>query len=568
MENVVQTAAGASGQLETLRRDRDRFVALAFCAADILFEVNSERIITFAAGATMSLIGQQPEKLVGMSFLDVIDSADRILMGELMHGMTPGNRLDPVPLRLAGLNGPTPPLATTGYHMPDLADCFFFAMRFGARDITAEQMEGVEQDSETGLLQADSFAKIATEQIREAEKRGEKVKVTMLRTENLKELRSTLDKDAAENLARTLGACLQANSIAGQTAGRFEDEAYGLLHKVGLDVGDLTRRIEALTKEADPKGVGVAVASGTIDADIGGMNEADVAKALRYTIKAFTDADNEVLNMGSLSENLETLTKETAQKVAKFRDISAKGNFKLAFQPIVSLVDGKTHHFEALVRFGNDCNRSPYELITFAEETGLISNFDLAMCRKVLNWVAQNNKRGKKYVVAVNLSGQSVGNNAFLAALHDLLGQYGTLRPQIMFEITESARIQDLEAANNFIQGLRTAGHKVCLDDFGAGEAALRYLHTLVVDIVKIDGQFIKSAMTARRHQSFLRSLVGLCHDLGIVTIAEMIETEPCVDMLRKCGVEMGQGYLFGRPSFDVADFTNRSKNPSLAVAT
>ncbi len=167
----------------------------------------------------------------------------------------------------------------------------------------------------------------------------------------------------------------------------------------------------------------------------------------------------------------------------------------------------------------------------------------------------------------MNLSGQSVGNTAFLSALHDLLNQYAALRPQIMFEITESARIQDLELANNFIQGLHNEGHKVCLDDFGAGSAALRYLHSLVVDVVKIDGQYVKSAMNKGRYKSFLRSIVGLCHDLSIVTIAEMIETEACADMLRDCGVGMGQGYLYGRPSFDITDFNFLGSDMSQAAA-
>jgi EAL domain-containing protein (putative c-di-GMP-specific phosphodiesterase class I)/GGDEF domain-containing protein len=567
MESVAQSEAGVSGYLESLRRDRDRFVALAFCAADLLFEVDGERMVTFAAGATKSLIGREPEQLVGKPFLDLIAPSDRMLMGELIHGLTPGNRLDPVPVRLAGVSGTTSPLAVTGYHLPDLAGCYFFAMRFGSRGISPEQMRDVEQDSETGLLQADSFAKIATEQIREAESHGDPVKFTMLNTGKLTDLRATLDSEASESLVNTLSACLQANSVGGRTAGRFDDDAYGLLHKMSLDVANLRGRIESLIKEADPKGVGVTVSTGTIDADIGSLNEADVEKALRYTIKVFTEADNETLSMNTLSENLEKLTKDTAQKVAAFRDLSAKSNFNLAFQPIVSLNSGKIHHFEVLARFGKDCEKSPFELITFAEDTGLVSNFDLAMCRKALNWVARMNKQGKKYVIAVNLSGQSVGNNAFLSALHDLLNNYAALRPQVMFEITESARIQDLELANNFIQGLRNEGHKVCLDDFGAGSAALKYLHTLVVDVVKIDGQYVQSAMTKDRYRSFLRSMVGLCHDLNIVTIAEMIETEACADMLRDCGVGMGQGYLFGRPSFDITDFKIRGDNMSQIAA-
>ena len=124
-----------------------------------------------------------------------------------------------------------------------------------------------------------------------------------------------------------------------------------------------------------------------------------------------------------------------------------------------------------------------------------------------------------------------------------------------MFEITESAQISDLEMANRFIQGLRKAGHQVCLDDFGAGSAALKYLHSLEVDVVKIDGQYIRSALTTNRYRAFLKAIVGLCRDLSISTVAEMVEDARCVEMLKVCRVEYAQGYMFGRPSFDIGSF-------------
>jgi len=129
------------------------------------------------------------------------------------------------------------------------------------------------------------------------------------------------------------------------------------------------------------------------------------------------------------------------------------------------------------------------------------------------------------------------------------------MRRQIMFEITESSHIEDLHAANRFIQGLRRAGHQVCLDDFGAGSAALRYLHALDIDVVKIDGRYVRSAFEKPRNQAFLKAVVGLCHDLGVATIAEMVEDVSSVRMLRTCGVQFGQGYLFGEPTFDLSGY-------------
>ena len=158
-------------------------------------------------------------------------------------------------------------------------------------------------------------------------------------------------------------------------------------------------------------------------------------------------------------------------------------------------------------------------------------------------------------MVAVNLSGNSIGSPAFVRALQELLAKHEELRDKILFEITESAKIADLEAVNRSVQSLRQAGHKVCLDDFGAGAAAFQYLRALDVDVVKIDGAYVRDALSTGKGRAFLKAMAGLCNDLGIATVAEMVEEEDCLGFLRQCGIAFGQGYLFGRPNADITTF-------------
>lgn len=564
---MEQTSLGVSGYVESLRRDRDRFVALAFCAADLLLEVNAQGRITFAAGATLSLVGRTPEEMSGSLLLDMIAPEDRMLMSEFLRCMTPGSRLDPVPIRLAGRNGPTPALSLTGYHLPDLPGCFFFTMRLGASHVLTESDIEMRRDPESGLLERESFAAMAGRQLQEARKRGEALKLTMLRTEQLPELRESMDREAAQSMMQTLGACLKASSASGQTAARLNDDSYGLIHRAGLDIDAMRARMEDVIRAADPKGVGVKITAGTMDADAGSMDDADTVRVLLYTVNRFCESGMEDLDLSNLSESLEKMTRETTAQMNQFREIAHGGKFDVAFQPIVSLATHEVHHYEALARFEGNIDRSPYELITFAENTGVISDFDLAMCKRVLEWLTKTAGRGVQHIVAINLSGRSIANTAFVSTLHELLKAYQMIRAQVMFEITESAKIIDLEMANRFIQGLRKAGHKVCLDDFGAGSAALKYLHALEIDVVKIDGQYIQSALAKRRYQAFLKAVVGLCHDLGVATIAEMVEDKKCVTMLQKCGVKLGQGYMFGRPSFDINTFVAGPQAPTARAA-
>ncbi|MBM3510694.1 MAG: EAL domain-containing protein [Alphaproteobacteria bacterium] len=118
-----------------------------------------------------------------------------------------------------------------------------------------------------------------------------------------------------------------------------------------------------------------------------------------------------------------------------------------------------------------------------------------------------------------------------------------------MFEVTESAEIINLEQTNKLIRELRDKGHHVCLDDFGAGAAAFQYLRALDIDFVKIDGSYVREALSKPNGKSFLKAMASLCADIGIDTIAEMVEDEPVAKFLIEACVKYGQGYLFGKPA-------------------
>ena len=151
--------------------------------------------------------------------------------------------------------------------------------------------------------------------------------------------------------------------------------------------------------------------------------------------------------------------------------------------------------------------------------------------------------------IAVNVSGRSIEDPVFQRALLRLLGDNPQTRPYIMFELTESMALRDASATNEFIQKLRVAGHKVCLDDFGVGASAFEYLRAIEIDLVKIDGSYVKNALANRKSGHFLRAIVSLCRDLGVATVAEMVETEPHARFLIDAGLDYGQGYLFGKPA-------------------
>jgi len=512
--------------VDTLKKERDRFVALAFCPADMLFEVDESQTITYAAGATKALTNCEPHDAIGRKFIDLVDSAEKHSVASKLEALGAANRPEPMMVRLKGPNGPTPRLMLTGYHLPDLPGSFFFALRLTSKDEALTDSSDPRRDGETGLLNKEAFTEFAAQRIKDAEADGQDLKVTMVRLEDMGELRTRPNEEADRDLMRTLGGIFGDGSGNRDAAAKFDDENYGVLHDDSFDIDTLRARLEGHLRNVDPDGVGIRVQSSTVPADLKGAEPEDAIKALLYTINQYCADPSSEPAIKSLSENLDAFMSEASAKMVEFREMVSADSFDAVFQPIVALPTKAIHHYEVLARFSGGLDRSPYELITFAENMGLICDFDFAMFRKVIGLLNGWQEKGKIINVAVNLSGRSIENAPFVEALLKLLGKHEAPRKQLSIEITESARIHDLVRVNGIIQSLRTAGHDVCLDDFGAGSAALKYLYSLDVDIVKIDGAYIQEAHNDRKLRAFIKAIAGLCRELDIDTIAEMVEEE------------------------------------------
>lgn len=546
-----------SGQMSRLKTERDRFVALAFCWADVLFELNSDGKIVFAGGTTLSILGKSPANLTGAPIESIIAAPDRVLMRQLLKIAAQRGRIDGAVVRLEGAQGVTPPLSLAGYRLDDFKHHFFLAFRMGVsgEDADADAVT-LPRDEETGLYDGNAFSEIAAKRIKRLQSRGEDIKMSLVSMGGFCNLRTRLDEDSGRSLMNTVGACLRAHSADGDTAARIDRDRYGLIHDARLDLKVFERELESVTREADPSGKGVSVESASIALADSHVGEEDMAKSLLFVVNRVRELKGGEFALRSLSTNLSGLMTQAAESMETFKRVIAKSAFNLVFQPIVDVHAGDIHHYEALVRFGAaEKDESPFRQITFAEETGLIDQFDLAVVKKVIAWLGKWPRNRTRYRIAVNISGHSVGSDFYVSSLHNLLRENPWVQNKLLFEITESSRMVDLESANGFIQGLRQAGYPVCLDDFGAGAASFQYLSALDVDVVKLDGSAIRNTRGGAKGRAFLTSLAALCKSLGVETIAEMVEKEQSLFYVRNCGIDYAQGYLFGRPSRNIKDF-------------
>ena len=546
---------------DTLKTERDRFVALAFCWADFLLEVDSDETIVFAGGPWKGMAGISTDDLKGRKLGDVVHPDDIDLMRSLLGVARRQGRIEDVDIRFQGERPLALPISFAGYFLEDLGNHFFLAMRVSRNTGAGLVTGGHVREGNSNLFDAGSFADILGGKLKAT--KGAELQdnlLTLINMAGIGELKERLDEHQQAELDKTLGVYLRANSVDGDSAAQIKEGKFGLVHAEDLDVKNLETQLSDVARAFDPAKKGVAIEAATIKVDADNISEEDLANGLVYAINRFKDEGAGGLSMHGLSSNLSSLVKDAASKVSSFKTTVANKDFHLVFHPIVNLMSGEIHHYEALTRFEEGV--SPFEIITMAEETGLIPEFDVAVVEKGLEFL-NTIPRNSPMSIAVNISGQSVASDWYVDNLHKVLMDNKWAEGRLMFEITESAKMEDLERANNFIQRLRKDHYHVSLDDFGAGAASFGYLMRLEVDVVKLDGPVVKDAQRARRGKALLESMATLCKNLGIETIAEMVDDKQGLDFVRKCGIDYAQGYLFGKPNADTKAF-NMAKHTHL----
>lgn len=224
--------------------------------------------------------------------------------------------------------------------------------------------------------------------------------------------------------------------------------------------------------------------------------------------------------------------------------------FELAFQPIVPATGGPAQRYEVLarmrVRGQEDTLYNPGSFIPTAEQFGLIHQVDVVILGKAIQALAGLPNSNVSF--AINLSGLSVGDDEVMRRIQRELENTRIDRHRLVFEVTETAACQNINRAMEFIGRIRDLGCRIALDDFGVGFSSFSYLKHLNVDIIKIDGSFIRDIHNSREDQLFVKALVDVARGLGIQTVAEFVENEQALAMVRNLGIDYVQGHHVGRP--------------------
>jgi EAL domain-containing protein (putative c-di-GMP-specific phosphodiesterase class I) len=267
-----------------------------------------------------------------------------------------------------------------------------------------------------------------------------------------------------------------------------------------------------------------------------------------YRAKALGKARYEVFHDDLRAEAITRLKLET-----DLRRGVEQHEFRVHYQPIVSLATGETTGFEALVRWQHPelGLLLPGTFMAAAEETGLIVPVGQWLlgeaCRQLGAWQAQF-PRNPPLTMSVNLSSKQIAQPDLDQLIKALLAENRLAPRSLRLEITEHTIIDDTQTTASMLARLKVLGVRLEIDDFGTGYSALSYLQRLEMDTLKIDRSFIRQLASEDGRNAVVRTILALGHSLDLEIVAEGVETQDQLDQLKALGCHIGQGYLFGKP--------------------
>ena len=493
---------------------RDRFLTFAFAAADLLVESGPHATITFAAGAFRHHLGEAPEAFVGRPLDCLIAAEERGALGMAIQLLAARGRLPPTAIRLNDAKG-------TAFSLAGLAPAGpqgQFCLTFGPLPAPPRA---------AAVAETAAFGRAAAGMIR-----GPAATAALALIDLPDEIRRIVAR--RPELSAELDAALLEGAGGGLT-GRLSPGRYGLL--VGRELPDLPSLAARMESVLLSYGLGGEVSTCNLPLEAEALTPAQATRALRHALAHFAGQGMAGLAAGGLTGAL----REIAAQAGSIRRVIGERRFELLYQPIVDLRGRRVHHHEALLRpegYGVDA------FIRCAETVGLTEEMDLAVTDRVLDALRFN--AGAR--IALNISGLSMQSRRFRNLLQERLDASAALLPRVMVELTESVEIEDEAEARATLDMLRARGIALCIDDFGAGAAAFRYLRNFPVDWVKVDGAYVQNAVRSERDRSFVASMVDLSLAVGARVIAEQVETEEHAAVMTGLGVELAQGYLFARP--------------------
>ncbi|MEE4752332.1 EAL domain-containing protein [Pseudomonas alliivorans] len=378
------------------------------------------------------------------------------------------------------------------------------------------------------------------------------VALLYLSIENLGTINESSGAEGVEQLLLQVGQRLQSTLRAGDTVARLSaNEFLLLLDQTTSDgavaTGDALQRLLSEPQRIDNHDIALECCIGiTVYPENGNSAQELVNRAaIARKDAAFLPGRLQIYQDGR-----DLAHQRQISLIRDLRKAPYNGELMLHYQPKLDIRQGTVRQAEALLRWSHPQfgNVSPAEFIALAERTGSIHLLTNWVIEEAMRQLAEWRKRGLVLQVSVNISADDLLGEDLAGFVVGLLKEYGVPAEQLVFEITESAIMSQPEKALVVLHKLRDCGISLSIDDFGTGYSSLAHLKRLPVQELKIDQSFVRDLDETSEDAVIVRSTIEMSHNLGLKVVAEGVEYQHSLDLLRRWHCDTAQGYLISRP--------------------
>jgi len=423
-------------------------------------------------------------------------------------------------------------------------------------------------DPLTGLPNRVVFLDRAALALRRSSRDGTAVAVLFLDLDGFKLINDSLGHNAGDRLLTVLSERLQETLRPGDTVARFGGDEFTILCEGVADESgalQVAERVTSVLARPFPLRSGEFYLSASVGVALARDGSPPPEVLVENADAAMYRAKERGGNQSVLfDEHTRTRAKRRlATQNALYRAVQ-EGEFRVYYQPTVSLGTGEVVGFEALVRWQHPRRGllCPADFIRLAEETGLIVPIGTMVleeaCRQAEQWQDRWPDRPPPWI-SVNLSARQFVHPELLPTVAASVNRLGGEPGRLSLEITESVLMEDAESTNVALRQLKALGVGLSIDDFGTGYSSLTYLKRFPVDVLKVDRAFVHGLGAEPEDTAIVASVINLAHTMGLTCVAEGVETPRQLAELRRLGCDVGQGYLFGAPAPSATiDLTDR----------
>jgi diguanylate cyclase (GGDEF)-like protein len=382
-----------------------------------------------------------------------------------------------------------------------------------------------------------------------ARRRSQPFALLLLDLDRFKNVNNSLGHAAGDRLLAAAARRLADSVRPGDTVSRLGGDEFTILLEAIAGPDDPVRVAErvqydlAAPFELDGHEVVTAASIGIVLWSPGYFRPEEVlrdADIAMYRAKALGRARHQVFDASMHAHAVTVLRTEM-----ELRRALERGEFRLHYQPIVSVLGGGIVGFEGLIRWDHPRRGLilPAEFLPQAEETGLMVPLGRWVlgegCRQMAAWA------GRDVHLSLNICGRQLLEADLVAQIRRTARAAGAALDRLDLEVTEDVLMKDGEAASLVLTDLKTLALHVSIDDFGTGQSSLSLLHRLPIDTLKIDRSFVSNMSGRRQNMEIVRTIVALAHNLGMAVVAEGVETDAQLQGLRELGCDYAQGFLF-----------------------